>query len=331
MQYSLTYRLGGFVGDGISRTISGFAYPGETLTSTVAGQWFVDDVAVIGETGETYEVNLLDIGKPIRCDNSNALTCWKPQDIAGVAAFWWSRGGVLNSIDPDTLATDGQTVRRWADRTTPAFNANQTIGANQPIYRATGQSGGPSVEFDGSNDSLDISNGSEEIFRNKQYGYIFAGLRDTNPTGAQSQHSPVFFSTPTAGTTRLAILTRHTSGTNIIRVIARRLDDNAATSINSSVASDSNYRMITGEALWGVGQLRVRVDGAAAGDTTFPSSGATSNTGSLTSYISNPTTEFPGHIACVILANPSAPLSNTDRSRIERFIGLQGGLNITLV
>ena len=36
-------------------TISGFAYPGETLTSTGTGQWYVDDVPIIGETDEqTY-------------------------------------------------------------------------------------------------------------------------------------------------------------------------------------------------------------------------------------------------------------------------------------
>jgi hypothetical protein len=38
---------------------------------------------------------------------------------------------------------------------------------------------------------------------------------------------------------------------------------------------------------------------------------------------------FPGHICCVIAANQL--LSATDRSRLERFAGLFGGLNIPLV
>ena len=53
--------------------ISGTPYPYETLTSTVADQWFADDVAIVGETGSTYVVRLQDAGKDIRCGTSNEL------------------------------------------------------------------------------------------------------------------------------------------------------------------------------------------------------------------------------------------------------------------
>jgi hypothetical protein len=311
----------------VPRTISGFAYPGETLTSTAAGQWFVDDVAVVGETGETYEVNLLDIGKPIRCDNSNALTCWKPSDIAGVSAFWWSRGGVITSIDPDTLATDGQTVRRWEDRTTPPFNANQTVGANQPIYRATGQSGGPSVEFDGSDDFLDINNTS--AFRNIGQGYLFAGARDTNPTGGNSSHNLINYSVGDGSGTRLGLQTRTGAG-NEFRIVARRLDTDTATT--AATPSNSNYNVLCAHGDYSNGFARLRVNGSVVASTALPTSGNTSDTNSQSSEIaSNPslTNFFIGHIACIIIANQS--LSATNLSRIERFVGLQGGLNIPLV
>ena len=53
--------------------ITGTPYPGETLASTIAGQWFADDVAIVGETGSTYVVRLQDAGKDIRCGTSNEL------------------------------------------------------------------------------------------------------------------------------------------------------------------------------------------------------------------------------------------------------------------
>jgi hypothetical protein len=328
MQYSLTYRLGGFVGDGISRTISGFAYPGETLTSTVAGQWFVDGVAVVGETGETYEVNLLDIGKSIRCGSSNALTCWKPQDIAGVAAFWWSRGGVLNAIDPDTMATDGQTVRKWADRTTPPFDANQTVGESQPIYRATGQSGGPSLQFDGANDSLDINNNS--VFRAVFQGYIFAGVRATSNTSNPSSQAVVSYTVGSGGGARLAIFCRR--GGNNFQAIARRQDADAIKFAQS--ANNANYNVLTAHGDYSNGFVRLRVNGGSSISTALVSSGATEDTDSQASYIGydgNPGNFGAMHITAIIVANPASPLSATDLSRIERFIGLMGGLDISLV
>jgi hypothetical protein len=312
---------------GISRTISGFAYPGETLTSTVAGQWFVDDVAVVGETGATYVVNLLDIGKPIRCANSNELTCWKPQDIAGVAAFWWSRSGVLTSIDPDTMATDGQTVRRWADRTTPPFNANQTVGESQPFYRATGQSSGPSLELDGSNDFLEINNVS--AFRNVEQGYMFAGCRDTNRDGGAASHFAIGYSIGTGTGVRLGVATRF-SGSNFT-AIARRIDSDALTS--ASTASNENYNVITAHGDFSNGFVRLRVNGSVSASTALSGSGTTSDTDSQSAAIGDSrigaNLNFPGHITSIIVVNQS--LSATDLSRIERFIGLQGGLNIPLV
>jgi hypothetical protein len=330
MQYSLTYRLGGFVGDGISRTISGFAYPGETLTSTVAGQWFVNNVAVVGETGATYVVNLLDIGKSIRCGSSNALTCWKPQDIAGVAAFWWSRGGVLNAIDPDTMATDGQTVRRWADNTSPPFNANQTVGESQPIYRATGQSGGPSIEFDGSNDTLSVN--KLDVYRAIEQGYLFVGCRDTNRTGGDIGHAVSSDSTGTSTTQgRLGINTRGGSS-SVFRGVLRRNDSDTALLLD--IASDSNYNVLSVHGNYAGGLGVLRKNGVQQLSQSLPGgSGPTSDTNSLTSDIGSigSGNHFPGHITCIIKAAGMSAMSATDLSRIERFIGLQGGLNIPLV
>jgi hypothetical protein len=67
---------------GTARVVTGNAYPGETLTSTEAGQWFANDVEIAGQTGATYVVALADIGKVIRCADSNGKTITNSPVIA---------------------------------------------------------------------------------------------------------------------------------------------------------------------------------------------------------------------------------------------------------
>jgi hypothetical protein len=56
------------------QVITGIPYPTEDLTATYADQWFADNVAIPGETGQTYTVQVADDGKQIRCGNSDPVT-----------------------------------------------------------------------------------------------------------------------------------------------------------------------------------------------------------------------------------------------------------------
>lgn len=55
-----------------------------------------------------------------------------PDKLPGLAAWYAADYGVLTSVSPDVSATDGQTVRRWLDRSGNGNNADQTVLANQP-------------------------------------------------------------------------------------------------------------------------------------------------------------------------------------------------------
>jgi len=118
--------------------ISGFAYPGETLTSTGTGQWYVDDVPIIGETGDTYVVRLDDIGKPVRQGSSNVLVVWSPLDLS--PALW--------------LSDTGSNTAQWDDLSGNGRHATQAIGANQPAIIAGERNGRQVRRFDGINDGL---------------------------------------------------------------------------------------------------------------------------------------------------------------------------------
>jgi hypothetical protein len=329
MNYSLSNMLGRS-GVRSKPIISGFAYPLETLTASRAGQWTIDGVPVIGETGSTFVVPLDAIGRIIACGDSNPLTVWHPNTIAAVARFWSSRASVFNSVSPNVLATDGQTVRRW-DGIILGTEANQSTSVNQPIYRATGQSGGPSIEFDGSNDRLDLPVNSS-VLQNVSQAYLIAGVRDTSPNSGAQLHTVIRYSTNASLTNRLGLYSRGGGGNNF-NVTARRNDSDLATVVNS--ANNSNYNVLTAHGDYSNGFLRLLIDGVQTAVASLAGgSGNTSNTSSDIAKIGGDPNgagfdALPGHLtaACVI----NAPISATDLSRIHRYIGLMGGKNIPLV
>jgi hypothetical protein len=325
----MNYSLSNMLGRGGVRSkpvISGFAYPLETLTASRAGQWSIDGVPVIGQTGTTFQVPLLAYGRTITCDNSAPVVVWKPWDIAGVVSVRVADRGVLNAVSPDVVATNNQTVRRW-NGLVSAQPADQTNSAFQPIWRATEQSGNPSLEFDGVDDVLNLSEAG--ILQSLQSFYAITGARDINPTGGTTQHAYLWFSTST-GVSQVTMNTRAATG-DIFNIGGRRLPSDGFVS-TTGVASDSNYHVHTGEFLYSLGQMRQRLDGQQVSSANFTSgAGLSDSVASPAAFIGRGAVGifFPGHITCVILANQL--LSATDRSRLERFAGLFGGLNIPLV
>jgi hypothetical protein len=331
--YATRLSATGGYGSMAAPVITGTAFPAETLTSTRAGQWFADGNAISGQTGSTYVVRLSDIGKVITQTGSNALTIWHPRDIAAVKSVHVSLANVFSSISPNVAAANGDPVRRNVDLIN-GYNADQATSINRPIYRATGQSGGPSMEFVDSNDRLDMTaSGSLDMFRDVGYGYIIAGALDTNHTGGSTNHAIAAFTVGSNTTNRLVLMTRGGGGGDNFQVIARRVDGDAFTGAIS--ANNGNYNVLTGEALFATGSLNLRVNGSQTATTALSGgSGTTSNTASLYASIGNfndLSGPFPGHITAVITVSGSTALSATDRSRLERWVGLMGSLNIPLV
>lgn len=59
---------------------------------------------------------------------------FSPEKLTGLSAWYSADVGVLTSVGPDVPATNGQTVRRWLDRSGNSRDLNQTTLANQPTF-----------------------------------------------------------------------------------------------------------------------------------------------------------------------------------------------------
>lgn len=123
-------------------SFAGSGYQGSTYTSTAAGQWTADAVAISGETGTTYVMSFANEGKAIRCGLSNTIEMWVPGDGSALEALLDIRQG---------LTLSGASVTAWASQAN-GRSATQATGSLQPQYSATSWNGSPGLTF--SNDRL---------------------------------------------------------------------------------------------------------------------------------------------------------------------------------
>lgn len=65
---------------------------------------------------------------------------FRPDKLPGLAAWYSADVGVLTSVGPDVAATEGQTVRRWLDRSGNGRHLDQATLANQPTLSGGGVS-----------------------------------------------------------------------------------------------------------------------------------------------------------------------------------------------
>lgn len=188
--------------------LTGFAFPGEVLTSPVAGQWAVEGVPVIGETGTTYTVGVRDIGKRIRCGASTAARVWHPNDIPQVKAVRLAWAQAYHGVGPDVLATEGQTVTAWDDLKN-GWRASRSVANLMPTYKENGAGTGlPSLYFDITTRQagLHINSGPElGLYRRARCAGIVVGYR--NPLAAtQDGYHEVYNARGGAGANRILML-----------------------------------------------------------------------------------------------------------------------------
>jgi len=304
--------------------ITGTAYPGNTLTSTIAGQWYVNGGAVSGETGSTYVIRLNDIGYTINQTGSNTLTCWSPAVISSVAGFWTPYRNVFTSVGPEVAATNGQTVTRWTD-IKAGIQLNHSSTA--PVYDTAGTY--PFLNF-----STDLMLFNDlTIFKNKQYGEILWSGKVTSVSTSSSVCTIVGFKTNSASYWRIVMSARYLSSTGL-----RGQTNPVDTSTVKTTASDgtvvgTNY-VIGVRSDWQTGgQIKVARDNATGLTANNDASGNTPNTNSENACIGGSvglgTSYVNGEYRCICLVNGS--ITATERSQLARYMGLFVGKNISLV
>lgn len=304
--------------------ISGTAYPGNTLTSTEAGQWYVNGSPVSGQTGTTYVIRLNDIGYDINQAGSNVLTCWSPADIAGVACFWTPYRNVYSSVSPLTAAVNGASVTRWVD----IKGGNQLNNwISMPSYNTAGTY--PFVSF--TSDYMMFSDLS--IFSNKSHGELFFAGKVTGISTSSSPCCAVSYYNNIAGQFRLAIVNRRSSS-NGLRAQSNALDNyttvftgDLGTTVGTNYVMNARADWVSG------GQLTISRDNVTEASI---ATGATGNTpaansasGSIGGSQGLGTAYVNGEYRCICLVN--AAITATERSQIARYMGLFIGKNIAIV
>jgi len=246
----------------------------------------------------------------------------------------WSGGTATRQVTTyDVLTTEGQQAVVWRDLITNT-NVNTVNESHSPIYNASILST-PSLYFGG----VDLYSNSalRDIVKSVNYSYIFAGVKDNNDTTPINKRRDIvsFSKSNTNNAGNRSSLGFISYGTKNIFA-----ETNTGTNTNSgerliSFASDSNYDVLTNESLWLDGIMNLRHIGSQINSTSLVASGASPvNAGTHgTFYIGadknlSGTANYVGYMTAIILAADSTKMSDTDRSRIERFLGLLGGNSI---
>jgi hypothetical protein len=114
--------------------IRGIPRKGETLTSNRAGQWYLNNVAISGETGSTLIIpNTVISGDLLRCAGSNPLVV---SDDALAAYTWALRLQTQNgTITTGTNVTVGSNVTTWADDLGTSGLTATAVASFEPTMR----------------------------------------------------------------------------------------------------------------------------------------------------------------------------------------------------
>ena len=102
-----------------------------------------------------------------------------PTDITGLH-LWFDITDVLSGAEPSADAPIGGAGALWQDKSGNGWDASQSTGIKQPLYKTNIQNGLPAILFDGTDDFLQVI--SDSI--NQPYTVIMVG----RPTDIEPQH-----------------------------------------------------------------------------------------------------------------------------------------------
>jgi hypothetical protein len=313
---SLTVRPGDIVGP----VLSGVAFPGETITSDQAGQFYLDGLAVGDPSVTTFRVRTNDIGKALTIVSaditSSPLKVWHPTNSTGTALVFLSGLSVTNAA--------GTPIAVWQNLADGSW-VTQTNAASRATNIAAAYAGQPTTRF-GSGDFYPFTGSLLSAFNGKGYAYIVAAFRDADRTGGASQHSIVDWSTDaSSAATRLGMRTR-ASSRNYMQVGARASSGDAYTF--AAAASFTNVMVLSAKLELGAGFVEMRSAGspifnATTTPTTFSASSSLS--GGLGGVVVGSGGDFVGDISGVIVIARSTPLTDVELFQHERYLSLLVG------
>jgi hypothetical protein len=219
------------------------------------------------------------------------------------------------SLNPALWLSDtGSNTAQWDDLSGNGRHATQATGVSQPAIVTNALNGRQVRRFDGSNDFYDLTSVAADIFRNRDYGSIFAICRTTAPAAAVDHM--VFHAARNGSDTQARLsLFANTAGARNFTAAARRLDADAVTT--AARANNGSYNILNAEADFANGLLRIGQNNAYT-QSSLPSSGNTSDTASNVIFIGRIGAAYiSGDIAEILIFN--APITTDQRSQVNRY------------
>ncbi len=304
--------------------LSGFAYPGETITAPMGDFWYRNGALISGVFGQSYTVSLRDIGCEIRCGLSEPVVVWHPSAITGVQSVRVPWAGVYHAVGPDVPVADGQTARRWVDAANH-YPADQTTGTAQPIYRANGFGPGlPALEFDGVDDHFNCTAVDER-------GILGGPAANSRLIIAAFKHAApkqgAIFGTSAAADNNPRYEIALDSASDMY--VFRRSDGlGGSERLVWLGAAEANAVHVATNYL-DLDSIRGYLDGLYVSSNS-PGSTTTTSPRDVRIGRGQYAGNYRGMIGCVMLASRSTPYSLLDLNRLHQFAGLCVGKNLGL-
>lgn len=243
----------------------------------------------------------------------------------------------LDMNDVSTI-TEVSGVSQWDDKSGNGHSFVQSDTSEQPIIQSGALNSMDVLRFDGSDDALaDNADDARDIFRNVSYGAEFIVYKKNSEDGGDTSRIMTAFFTD-SNTARFFTRAGYsaTGAGNEPTLSARRLDGDSQSNMVTGTPLFTTWAVASFVLDWSAGDGFIYIDGTqAASDTSFTSSGSTSNTrGSRAATIGGFASQSGGSpntaanadvdIAEIVLFDSS--LSAAEREQIEGYLAWKWGL-----
>jgi len=227
------------------------------------------------------QVNANYLGPIIRIDNG-----YTEIDIYPLPNGDLDTATIIQHAKVNTI-TEAAGVSVWYDQSGNGNDAVQAVNANQPLICDNGvvfyENGKPAVDFDGSNDTLTISNDS--LHRNVGYSHLYS-VNASDVTGVVQTY---YFAATGDNSNSKSRINLAILNTNEANIGGRRLDTDSGASVASTATLSANTQYLrASEFSFASSDLHQYLNGNLDGtSTSFQTDGNTSDTDSLNSAGAN--------------------------------------------
>lgn len=243
---------------------------------------------------------------------------WTPAQIS--PTFW------LNDASP--ITDNAGNCAQWNDISGNGKHFSRVSPANQPLIVSTGLNGRRTIRFDGLGDSL--ARAPDNLFQNSPACYCFIVLKKL-ATDAGSFRL-VFVTQAGVNATRFSVSASATGFANRPRMVARRLDADAAGILGGATATGTDWYMVMCQMEWSSGAGTIYLnDVSDATNPTLTSAGNTSNTNNFSDILigSDGTNHADVEIAEMVVTN-GVILGTSDRNKLFGYAAHRWGLTSLL-